>query len=303
MVLLAVMAMACSQTQSAATNSITPSPSTCRLPIAIPDSSGHMQGAFVDYVSGRMTVDPGGVGGAYYDRAYSRWLPVNQNAVSSDGSRFVYLDPKVPGTSARQQLHLVDLPTGSEKLYELAPTGDPAGYVVVSVATEGIWLSFSGYEGPRGGLFLLDLTTGQLKNVGGQRMIFDPVAGGPGIFWFTEPGPNPTMSGIGFYMPDRVKRFTIVDGKAEDWFIKDGSYLTVLGTDLAGHPILTDSTEVWLASSPDASTVIAVPPGYYHAFTDEHGIWFGGDQGIYLYAATGVQKVSDQKGAPAGTCA
>ena len=258
----------------------------------------------MDSVSGKVTIDQGGVGGTYYDRAFSRWLRVSQSAVSSDESRYGYLDPKVPGTSARQQLHLVDLGTGTEKLYELAPTGNPAGYVVISLATEGVWLSSAGYEGPRGGLFLLDITTGQFKNVGGQRQIFDSVAGGPGVFWFTDPGPNPQpMGGIGGDFLARVQRLTIADGKAEDWFTKDGSYLTVLGTDRASHPIVSDDNAVWLVPTRGVAIDIGLGAGYYRAFVDEHGIWFGGDKGIYLYSRDRVQRVSDQKGVPAGTCA
>jgi hypothetical protein len=303
-VLLALVLAACSQTQSAGNNSVSPSPVSCRLPISVSDDHGHVQGAFVDDLTGKVTVDPNGVGGAFYDRPFSRWLPVDHHAVSSDGRRYVYLDQKVPGTSARQQLHLVDLSTVNEKLYELAPTGDPAGYVVKNVTAEGVWLSYAGYEGPSGGLFLLDLTTGRLIDVGGKQEIFDAVAGAPGTFWFTDNGLHPQpRGGIGGNLLARVQRLTIPDGKAESWFVKDGSDLRVLGVDMAGHPVVADQNDYWLASTPSDSKVIELPGGFYQLFTDRHGLWFGGDRGVYLYTEGGVRKVSDQKGMPAGACA
>jgi hypothetical protein len=316
MALLAVLVMACSQGQPTASNQgqptagnlVTPSPSSCKLPISIADSGGNLQGGFINYASGILTIDPNGANGAYYDRAFSRWLPVNQSAVTPDGSRYAYLDRKVPGTSAPQWLHLIDLTTGSEKRYEVAPTDSPSGYRIISLATEGVWLSYAGYEGPRRGLFLLDLTTGRWKDVGGQQMILDAVSGGPGVFWFTDGGPNPEASGIGFVIPARLNRLTIEDSKTLGWYTKDGSGLTVFGTDLAGHPIFGTSDpkggfEVWIARAPGEATKIDLPAGFYQVFADAQGVWFGGDQGIYLYSGASVQKVSDQKGAPAGTCA
>jgi hypothetical protein len=301
---LALVFAACSQTQPAGNNSVTPSPVSCRLPISISDGQGHVQGAFLDDLTGKVTVDQNGTGGAFYDHAFSRWLPVDRHAVSPDGRRYVYVDWKVPGTTARQQLHQVDLPAGSERLYELAPTGDPASYVVISVAMEGIWLSYAGYEGPSGGLFLLDLTTGRLMDVGDKQGIFDAVAGAPGTFWFTDSGTNPQpRGGIGGTLLARVQRLTVADGKTDVWFTKDGSDLRVLGADLSGHPIITDENQVWLALSPDVAKVIGLPKGHYQALADSHGIWFGGDDGIYLYSPTGdVVKVSNQSAGLAGTC-
>lgn len=267
------------------------------------DSQYHLHGGFIQFPGGKLTLDADG--GAYYDRAFSRWLPVSHEAVSLDGSQYAYLDLKVPGTDARQQLHLVELPSGNEKLYQAAPTGDPAGYVVVSIGPEGIWLSYAGYEGPSGGLFLLDLTTGQMKEVGGQQGIFNPVAGSPGIFWFTDSGPNPQpRGGIGGYLLTRVQRLTVSDGMTNVWFSKDGSDLRVLGIDLTGHPIIADENNVWLGTAQDDTQPIAVPEGFYSAVVaDKHGIWLGGDKGIYLYTPNGeVQRISDQVAALAGPC-
>jgi hypothetical protein len=308
--LLAMLVMACSQA-APVSNSATPtSSSSCRLPISIVDVNGSLKGgAFVSYPSGKVTIDPNGAGGGYYDRAFSKWLPVNRNSVSSNGARYAYTEPKVPGTPGRARLHVVDVPSGNDKLYDLGPADNTSAYVIVAFAPEGIWLSYAGYEGPGGGLFLLDLATGALKDVGGPGIILEPVAGGSGVFWFTDPGPNPQSGAMGFILPAEMKRLTISDGKTETWFSKPGSYLTILGTDMAGHPIFistantSNGNDVWLASSPTQAKVIGLTQGEYQLIADSHGVWLGGQQGIYLYSVAGeLQKVSNQPGYPANGC-
>jgi hypothetical protein len=308
--LLALLVMACTQTPPVS-NSATPSgSSSCLLPISIVDAQGNLQGAFVSYPSGKVAIDASGAGGGYYDRAFSKWLPMNRNSVSPDGARYAYTERKVPGTPGQERLHLVEVSNGNDRLYELGSVGDLSAYVIVDFAPEGIWLSYAGYESPGAGLFLLDLTTGALKDVGGPWVVFEPVTGGPGVFWFTDGGPNPQVSiGMGSIVPARLQRFTIADGKTEIWFSKPGSYLKVLGTDLAAHPIFTSSAitgngnDVWLALSPTQAKVIGLPQGDYQLITDSHGVWFGSRQGIYLYSAGGrLQKVSNQPGYPANGC-
>ena len=296
---------ACSQAHPLAATSPSVGQASCRLPIVIIEASGPSQGAFVTYPGGKVALDPAGVGGLSYDRAQSRWLPVPSNEVAADGSRYAYTDRKVPGTLGQQKLHVVDVSTGQDRVYALSSASDTSSYVVIEVATEGVWLTYSGYESPRGGLFMVDPSSGGMKDVGGDHTMFDSVAGGRGFFWFTDPGPHPqTSAGMGSILPARVQRFTVADGKTEAWFTRDGSYMTVLGTDLAGHPIVTDGTSVWLASSPADAKVIGVPAAYYLVFADSHGVWLGATTGIFLYSAAGVvRKVTDQAATPTGPCA
>jgi len=274
------------------------------LPISIADAQGNFKGAFVSFPGGNVTSDPSGVGGQDYDRPLAGWLPVNRYAVSADGTRYAYLDRKVPGTPGQARLHMVDVPTGFDKVVDLGAPGDTSAYTVVSFAPEGMWLSYAGYESPGPGLFLFDARTATMKDVAGPE-ILEPVAGGPGVFWFTDGGPNPQSSvGMGSIIPARMQRLTIWDNKLETWFSEPGSSLTVFGTDMAGHSIFTDGKDVMLALSPNETKVIGLPQGFYRLLADRRGVWFGGDQGIYLYSASGhVQKVSSQAGSPAGTCA
>jgi len=310
--LLAMLVMACTQTPPGSNSATPSSSSSCRLPISIVDVNGILKGgAFVSYPNGKVTIDPGGAGGGYYDRAFSKWLPVNRNSVSSNEARYAYAERKVPGTPGRARLHVVDVSNGNDQLYELGSLDNSSAYVVVDFAPEGIWLSYAGYEGPGSGLLLLDLATGALKDVSSPRPILEPVAGGIGVFWFTDPGPKATPSAMGFPIPTRVSRLTISDGKTTIWFTKPDSYVSVLGTDLAGRPIVGTSLNggngndvtIWLASSPTEAKEIGVLQAYYQAIADGHGVWFGGQQGIYLYSNAGaLRKVSNQPGFPAGVC-
>src|SRR5229473_4324406 len=83
---------------------------SCRLPISIDIGPGQ-PGAFIDFPSGTVTPDSAAAGagsisrpgrelvdyfyGRYFDRAYSRWLPVSRIHVSPDGSHYAYADRAV----------------------------------------------------------------------------------------------------------------------------------------------------------------------------------------------------------------
>ena len=301
--LTALLVVACSGAQTAAqsTNAM-----SCKLPVSIADASGHLQGAFVAFPGGKMTVDHAGDGGAYYDGARSRWLPASRSTVLPEGTRYAYLDRKVPGTPGLSRLHTVEVSTGKDTAVDFGQPGD--AYVIVEFAPEGVWLTYSGYEAPGRGLFLLDLATGRLQD----HAVLDlnePVAGAPGVFWFTDPGPNPQIAAIGFPIPARVLRLTTADGKAELWAAKPGKYVRVFGADLAGHPIFgtysdkANGYDISIAKAPNDDKLIGLPVGVYGQFADSHGVWFGGAKGIYLYSTGGeLRKISDLNGSPAGSC-
>src|ERR1700736_2077056 len=84
---------------------------SCRLSVFVDAGQGSPGGAFIDFPSGTVTPDPAAaeVGSLvrpgrelvgsfyvhYYDRAFSRWLPVTQNSVSPDGAHYAYTDRAV----------------------------------------------------------------------------------------------------------------------------------------------------------------------------------------------------------------
>src|SRR4030081_1067714 len=87
-----------------------------------------------------MTIDPKGKGGGYFDRAFNRWLPVTQNAVSSDGAHYAYVDMN------QSQLHMVDVVGGKERTFSLSAIG---ANDVFNYGAEGIYMTF-GFEGLHG---------------------------------------------------------------------------------------------------------------------------------------------------------
>jgi hypothetical protein len=311
LVVLAVLLMSCTQATPPVANASPSSSQSCRLPISlVVDAKGSLQGAFVDFPSGKVTVDPSGAGGVSYSSRFKRWLPSGPNAISADGTRYAYLETWA-GFSARGRLHVVDMATGKDQLYEIGSSTNQLPFVILAFTQEGIWLSNGGYEAPGGGIFLLDIASGSLKDAGG-RAITEPIAGGPGVFWFTDSGPNPEVAPIGFPLPERVLKLTISNGKSSLWFTKHGSYVQILGTDLAGHPIVgtwvnggASSDEiVWVISSPNAAKEIGTGHDAFKPIADTHGVWFGGTKGIYLYSeAAGMQKITDKSAYPACTCA
>lgn len=284
-----------------------PSDSECRLPVFISDGSGKVQGAFIEYPSGAMTIGAGASGGEYYDRTHARWLPVTRNAVSPDESEYAYLDRKIPGTVARQDLHIVDVVSGHEKLYPVAAAGEQAAYTVVSFDAKGVWLAYAGYEGPTVGLFLFDLGSRRLTDFAGPRQVFNPVAGRPGIFWFTDYGaqPEPQTEGMGGYYLARVQRLTIAGPTVESWLARDRTSIQVIGVDANGFPVVADGSGVWLMTAPNKASRIDLPQGFFGVVSaDRHRTWLGGMDGVYLYTSGGeLTKVTGQAASPAGTCA
>jgi WD40 repeat protein len=313
--LLAVLLVSCAPAITRTASASQPASGSCRLPISlVVDAKGSLQGAFVDFPSGKVAVDPTGAGGAYYSVRFKRWLPAGPNAISADGTRYAYLDPWT-GFDYQGSLHVVDMATGKDRRYVIGSTTNQLPFLIVSFGPDGVWLTNAGYEAPGGGLFLLDLATGTLTetHVPGDAGITQPVVGDPGIFWFTDPGPNPEVAAIGFGLPEEVLQLTISDGKSAIWFAKRGSYVQVLGTDLAGHPIIgtwvngadyaANDITIWLASSPSAVKQMGVLHDAFQPIADSHGVWFGSSQGIYLYSeATGMKKITDKAANPAGTC-
>jgi hypothetical protein len=295
---------------------------SCRLPISTPDG----QGAFITFPKATVSLDPNGNsltghGGAYYDSAYTRWLPVPRQAVSPDGKRYAY------GARAQDQtkdgtMHVVDVPTGADHVFS-APTGAwYVAYVVLDYANEGIYL-YTNYEVAHG-VAVMDPQTGVIRPV--ADLLYIQAAGGHGIFWVgtSNPADPHPLGGIG-PVPNQVDRFNLADNSRTAWFYRPTNDVTVLSTDLAGHPIVRavngrfdpaqnfvvvgdSGGELMLLIDPHTQQSIFKGDATFidslgGPITDAYGIWFGSSQGIYLFtSAGGLQKVSDQPGYPANGC-
>jgi hypothetical protein len=122
---------------------------------------------------------------------------------------------------------------------------------------------------------------------------------------------------------DQIDRVDLESGTRAVWLYQPGKGLSIVGLDIHGHPLIrvyfatppvppkTDPidhsvTEILVAL--DSKTLRLIYKGQLveslgGAIGDGHGVWFGSPQGIYLYSdAHGLQKVSDQPGAPANGC-
>jgi hypothetical protein len=292
------------------------------LPVFIDRGQGP-EGAFIDFPSGTVTADPAAARVAsipgpdrefvdyfyvhYFDRAYSRWLPVSRPDVSPDGAHYAYTDRAVAGSqdpSARATLHVVAVKTGQELAFDDGPWSSP--YVILDYAAEGIYLRpiATGY-----GLWLMDATTGAITQVANPWDVQG--SSGNKVFWVGAMNPNdphPSTAAT----PDEVDRLDLVDGSRTPWFYRPESSAHFVTMDAAGRPVIVATgvhgpEELLLGVSPGVSRSIWTSgngvPAIGSPISDSHGVWFGSPDGIFLYSeAAGMQKVSNQPGSPANGC-
>jgi hypothetical protein len=309
--LVALTLSACNQAVPAASTVSAPNTVSCRLPISISQPQAGPKGAFIDYPSGNVTIDPSG-GGAYYDRQFSRWLPVQANSVSTDGSHYAYggatdIDKPI--------LHIVEVVSGADRIYSLPPELFSAigGLFVFEYVNDAVYLGVAG-EGYVQALWSFDIATGVTKNIAAiseigaidEKIVWLGTlkAGDPNA-WSWVPG-SPT---------NQIERLDLRDGTMQIWLYRPGHLLDVIGIDAAHNPIVRDYTDkqtVELLTLSSATAHRAILKGSVETWlgyisgmaADSHGVWFGGDKGIYLYSeAGGLKKVTDHAGIPAGTCA
>jgi len=286
---------------------------SCRLPILTADG----RGAFISFPTRSVNFDPKGQGlqghgGAYYDRAFSRWLPVPRQAVSPDGKHYAFGQP-APDKTKVATMHVVDVATGADHVFATPSTDWFIPYSVLDYASEGIYL-YTNYELSIG-LWLMDPTTGAIHRVANLTDI--QASGGNRTFWVgsvNPADPNP-LGGLGI-MPNQIDRFTLADGKRIAWFYRPSTAPRVIGSDIQGHPVVLVfngtngvidgdyGAELILLMSPQSQRSIFKGPvsSMFPPISDSHGIWFGSDNGIYLYTGAAFQKVSDQPGYPANGC-
>lgn len=296
---------------------------SCRLPISISTTAGGnpSENGFLSFPSGAVIIDPAGRGGAYFDRAFSRWLPVARDAVSPDGAHYTFVDLGDPGVF---NVHVVDVRTGRDHVLREKGIGFSFPPFLLDYASEGIYIG-QAFERIQPGLWLVSPTTGAMRQI--SKVDTLQVSAGGGIFWSGEINPadaNPvfTASSAGT-LPDQIDRIDIRSGTQVVWLYQPGKGLALVALDIHGRPLMdvysggtqvppkTDpidhsATELLIAL--DSQTQRSIYKGQLveslgGAISDSHGVWFGSPQGIYLYSdARGLQKVSNQPGSPANGC-
>jgi hypothetical protein len=297
---------------------------SCRLPVTA-TGSAPSPGAFLDFPAATVTPDPasaivesilrpgrqllGSLDRLYYDRVYSRWLPVSRNAVSPDGTHYAYTDRLVNAESTRATLHVVNVKTGVDVAFDGGTWITP--YIVLDYATDGLYLVI-GNEAGVAALLLMNPTTGDVKTVANTTNI--QASAGNKVFWVGAVNPIDPHPIVGLgALPNQIDRLNLVDGSRAAWFYRPGSTAGVVGQDLGGHPIVAVSgydgqpTEFLVLLDPATRRSVVkgleIPAGLASPIADRHGVWFGSPDGIYLYSDTsGLEKVSSQSGYPANGC-
>jgi hypothetical protein len=311
---LALFLMACSEAPPVSNPAATPTSSragSCRLPISILDAQRHPTGAFLSFPAGKVTVDPKGAGGTYYDRQFSRWLPVPLNSVSPDGSHYAYGG----ATDINQPvLHIVDVVSGADRTYALPAElfSGIGGIDIFEYTNDVVYMGLLG-EASNQGLWAFNLATGATHLVANLSEV-GAVDGQ--IVWlgsFNGADPHPWT----FFPAQRtnqIERLDLTDGTHAPWLYRPGNLVGVIGIDAEHHPIVLafiDKYTLELVKLVDTNTQKSIYmgstnswPGYIGGVVgDSHGVWFGTSMGIYLYSdAGGLQKVSDESGYPANSC-
>jgi len=313
-ILLAVSCNQAGQAPPVSKPAATPTSSSagsCRLPISILGAQSHPTGAFLSVPAGKVTVDPNGAGGTYYDRQFSRWLPVPLNSVSPDGSHYAYggaTDINHP------ILHIIDVASGADRTYALPAEliSGIGGIDIFEYTNDVVYMGLLG-EASNQGLWAFNLATGvthlvaNLPEVGavdGQIVWLGSFNAADPHPWNFFPAPH----------TNQIERLDLTDGIHALWLFRPGNLVGVVGIDAEHHPIalaFIDKDTLELVKLVDTNTQKSIYkgstnswPGYIGGVVgDSHGVWFGTSMGIYLYSdAGGLQKVSDRSGYPANSC-
>jgi hypothetical protein len=281
-------------------------PLSCKLPVSI--GTGH-RGAFITFPQGDVTI--AGSAGAYYDLAFSRWVPAPRKAVAPDGRHYATVEL---GETGDFTIHVIDVATGKDRpLHEPASAGFNFPPDVLDYASEGIYLN-SGFERGQAGLWLVNPATGVIRQLSSDWV---PVAIDHGYVWTevlnpADPNPVNTASSAGI-LPNEIDRIDLKTGSRTTWIYRPGTGLSIVGFDGAGRPLIVASgwgldlkAMLFIATDPASERDVFqgdLAQTLGGAISDANGTWIGSSQGIYLYTAgAGLQKVSNQPGTPANGC-
>ena len=312
--LLAFLAISCNQSIGPVRTTPNTALIACRLPITIEQSNTPAQGAFIDLPSGAVTIDHAGKDGWYYDRPFSKWVPVSRSSVSPDGSHYVHQGGPIDG---KPTLNLVDVAGGPITSY-LLPVELNSGIGSIDVfdySTDTVYMGLFG-EGNISGLWALNLVTRVTQRVGDLPGIS---VVDHGIVWlnsFNTSDPNP-LRFAPRALANQIEKLDLTSGTRSTWLYRPGNLVGVVGIDAERRPIVLnylDKDTVELSVLLDATSQRSIYKGTKGwpasldtvgggVVADGHGVWFGTAEGVYLYTESGgVKRVSNMWSRPAGAC-
>jgi streptogramin lyase len=297
----------------------------CKLPLfASSDSSAPSQGEFLNLRNGELVEDPAGrfvtdgtlfqlqgtpvLKGqlpATYLWAAKRWVPARDNAISPDGSRYVYFDYQ---QGMDRVLHVVDIATGRDRTLQL-PRGfwSPIGFT-----NDGIYLH-QAYEGIGPGLTLVNPDSGAVRTVFSDSAVHWISGQTAWIATRNETDTLPQPPGIGG-SNNEVQSRDFVSLQKTSWLYRPGSNLYVAAA-AKGSIVVTvytaDSNSLLIVNAPGQAVPITIPGtdepiplGGALVSADATSWWLGSLDGLYLWTPhTGAILVSEATATPAGACA
>jgi WD40 repeat protein len=235
-----------------------------------------------------------------YDRAYSKWLPIFNDAVSPDGSRYAYGNGD--GT-----VHVVDVATGVDHVIYSGSTR----FIVVKFASEGVYVTLSGEE-PLQGLWLMNPSGGQPRLI--SSTILSPKVGN-GAAWglgFNSSDPHPGPGGkIG--PQNEILRYDLRSGATTPWLYQPGASFETygLGPDYSGNLFISNRPDLYsyeiVEVAADATSRVVYFDGDNQsvkqapssiAAVDSYGVWFQGNSfdgvagSVWLASGGRIQKVA-----------
>jgi hypothetical protein len=282
---------------------------SCRLPFSWADARNN--DFFLTIPSGDVSLDPNGNGGWYYDRADARWLPVGRRAVSRDEASYAFIEMG----SADYVLHVVAVATGKEVLWHIPTStfnGQPS---VFDYSPDGVYV-VNAFEHLLPGLWLIDPASGSIRQV--SKVLYPVYSAGNGIVWVqdlnpSDPNPLVTGSSLGT-LPNEIDRVDLRSGARTKWLFEPGKGLSFVGLDSSGLPLITEigiwnvdpDGQLMLVAAPDSPRSIYKGANVImlgDSITDAHGVWIGGQRGIYLYTnGAKLVKVSNNPSELANGC-
>jgi hypothetical protein len=297
---------------------------SCRLPIYTDGSV--IEDSFLTFPDGAISPTPVGSGGLYFDRAFSRWLPVPRSAVSPDGISYAYIEVgQEPDVFV---IHMVGVFGDQRKDVAVQESASAAGFgaqpQVFDYSADGIYLT-EAFEHVWPGVWRFDQRTQTIQKLADVEV---PEVSSSGVIWYgavnpADPNPFSSRSSAGIF-PNEVDRLDLKTGTRARWLYRPGAAVNVMGVDTLGRPVIIhtvpgsdpgignpgffDHSQSELLLGLDAAHQRSIYKGQLvetlgNPIADSHGVWFGSAQGIYLYSdAGGLQKVSDHPGYPANGC-
>jgi hypothetical protein len=208
----------------------------------------------------------GGDAGLSFDRQFSKWVPVQANQVSLDGSRYAY--------TAADGIYVVNVADNTQ-----SELGEGHSWTIVTVQIDGVYAG----DPSAGGLWVLPFsgTPRQITKTGYWRVASKTAAYGTATSSVPQGASN------------TIQRLDLATGSAIDWFTRAGTQSNVTGLDGKGNPIINVSylnypgTEIWIATGATSASPIAYFANrqytgtqgfnsYAMPIADSHGIWFAG---------------------------